>query len=99
MLTEEQLRAKLLHNAAKGALIQNWVRHPAFTMFYDAIQEELDDRKQKWFKGTKEDAENARNEAKGLHRALEILQIFKNSGYVAKKTLLEHREDLDNPTN
>lgn len=95
MLTEEQLRAKLLKNAAVGALVQNWIKHPAFKLFYEAIEEELSDRKNKWFTGTKEEAENARNEAKGLHRALQILQIFKNQGFVSKQTLKNQREDVE----
>lgn len=99
MLTEEQLRAKLLKNAAVGALIQNWIKHPAFKLFYEAIEEELADRKNKWYQGTKEEAENARYEAKGLHRALQILQIFKNQGYVAKQTLKTQHENLENPAN
>lgn len=97
-LTEEQLRARLLKNATLGALVNNWVKHPAYKIFEEAIQSVLDDRKNTWINGTEEEAQNARAEAKGVLKAMKILQMFKNSGIVAKNGLKEVT-DLETPAN
>jgi len=93
-LTEEQLRSRLIKNATLGALVKNWTKHPAYKIFEEAIQSVLDDRKNTWINGTKEEADNARAEAKGVLKALRILQMFKNSGEVAKHGLKEANEEV-----
>lgn len=97
-ITEEQLRSKLIRNATVGGLVKNWCKHPAFKLFEEAIQTILDDKKEMWLKGTDEEARNARAEARGVAKAMKVLQMFKASGELSKKTLME-TYDLDSPNN
>lgn len=91
-LTEEQLRSRLVKSATLGALVKNWTKHPAYKIFEEAIQSVLDDRKNTWINGTEEEARNARAEAKGVLKTMRILQMFKNSGEVAKSGLKDSND-------
>jgi hypothetical protein len=94
-LTEEQIRASLLTKATQGALIANWKKHPAFNLYLKALENVLADKKNSWLTGTEEEAKAARQEAKGILKAIQILKMFENTGVVAKKALIEAGEETE----
>lgn len=91
---EALLKEKLLKNATVGGLVKNWIKHPAFQLYKDTLQEIIADKKNTWLNGEEEKAKIARYEARGVQKALAVLNIFLADGEVAKKKLNELREDL-----
>lgn len=81
---EEVVKSKLLRTATKGGLVANWIKHPAFQIYEEILMNTIADHKNTWLMGDDEKAKVARIEARGVMKALAVLQAIKRNGEAAK---------------
>lgn len=91
---EALLKEKLLKNALQGSMVSNWVKHPAFKVYEDILLTYVQDAKNTWLLGDDDKAKQARYEARGVMKALKVLDALKNRGQAAKIKLNELKEDF-----
>lgn len=87
----EGLRIK----ATQGVLIRQWVKHPAFHIYFKKIEEMIEKHKKAWLSGDEKTAKQCVYKAQGLKEALDILVKFQNIGKVAKLQISKHLAEVE----
>ena len=74
-LNENQI-TRLQNDIQAGQVIRQFCQHAGFKLYQAALNEIIEDRKQTWLKSTEETAREARIQAQGVQKALDILKQF-----------------------
>ena len=74
-LTGNQI-ARLQNDVQKGSIVRDFCRHAGFKLYQEALTGIIEDRKQVWLKGDEASAREARVQAQGVQKALDILKQF-----------------------
>ena len=74
-LHESQI-ARLQSDVQKGQLVRDFCRHGGFKLYQEALMSIIEDRKQTWLKGDDASAREARIQAQGVQKALDVLKQF-----------------------
>ena len=88
---------RLAHRAERGAVIRSFAQHPGFKIFSDALNDIVQDRKNKWLQGNDDEAKIFRYQAQGVDMALGLLKRMILDGDLATSQLRENVENSLDP--
>lgn len=74
-LSEGQI-ARLTADVNAGQVIRAFCQHPGFALYRKALEEIIEDKKNKWLQGDDEAARLERIRAQGVQKSLDVLKQF-----------------------
>jgi hypothetical protein len=91
-------KARLNEAITNGLYAKDLMKHEGYLLYVKALEDMILDDKNKWLLGTDEEAKEARLEARGIQKALNLLKKFVIVGNNASKLITQMDSDLDAPT-